>query len=109
MRIPNKFFNPNLPVHPLSNYEYTIYTDQKRITDEMKRAFQRIYIKQPNLKTSANDIHSSLRSDGDTKPEHEIDKRCLSPLMANAMEGLLTDEELNSRNRWLHQPDETRQ
>ena len=47
-----------------------------------------------NLKTSVNDIYSFLISDGDTKPELELEKRKLSSEMSNAMEGLLTDDEL---------------
>ena len=39
--IPNKYFNPNLPIHPLTNSEYTTYTQQKRIRDEMKVVFQK--------------------------------------------------------------------
>ena len=58
----------------------------------MKIAFQGIYRKQSNLKTSVNDIYSFLISDGDTKPELELEKRKLSSDKSRAMEGLLTDD-----------------
>ena len=92
LRIPNKYFNPNLPEHNLTNYKYTTVTNQERIRLEMKIAFQQIYRKQADLRTSENDIYSFLRSDGDKKPELELEKRKLSSDKSRAMEGLLTDD-----------------
>ena len=40
LRIPNKYFNPNLPEHNARNYKYLTVTNQERIRLEMKVAFQ---------------------------------------------------------------------
>ena len=92
--IPNEFFNKNLPEHPLSNIKYNRVTDQYLIRCEMQAAFQCIYNQQDLLATSSDDLLNFLNSDGDIRPAHELMKRHLTPHMANSMEGLLTEEEL---------------
>ena len=94
LRIPNKFFNDKLPEHPLTNIKYFIVTDQSLIRLEMQAAFQSIYNKQDMLATSSNDLLNFLNSDNDIRPTRELMQKRLTPHMANSMEGLLTEEEL---------------
>ena len=60
----------------------------------MQAAFQSIYKKQDMLATSSNDLLNFLNSDNDIRPTRELLKKRLTPHMANSMEGLLTEEEL---------------
>ena len=60
----------------------------------MQAAFQSIYNKQDMLATSSNDLLNFLNSDNDIRPTRELMQKRLTPHMANSMEGLLTEEEL---------------
>ena len=46
------------------------------------------------LATSSDDLLNFLNSDNDIRPARELLKKRLTPHMANSMEGLLTEEEL---------------
>ena len=96
LRISNKFFNKNLPEHPLTDYKYFNVTDQNLIQVEMQAAFQSIYKKQDLLATSSDDLLNFLNSDEDIRLANELMKKQLTPHMANSMEGLLTEEELEN-------------
>ena len=95
LRIPNKFFNKNRPLclHPQTNIKYFNVTDQNLIRVEMQVAFQCIY-KIDLLATSSDDLLNFLNSDNDIRPARELMKQRLTPHMANSMEGLLTEDEL---------------
>ena len=49
------------------------------------------------LATSSDDLLNFLNSDNDIRPARELMKKRLTPHMANSMEGLLTEEELEFR------------
>ena len=87
LRIPNKFFNKNLPEHPLTDYKYFNVTDQNLIQVEMQAAFQSIYKKQDLLATSSDDLLNFLTSDEDIRPVSELMKKTTHAHMANSMEG----------------------
>ena len=75
LRIPNKFFNKNIPEHPLTNIKYFNVTDQNLIRVEMQMAFQSIYKKQDLLATSSDGIVNFLNSDEDIRPANEQMKK----------------------------------
>ena len=86
LRIPNKFFNKNLPEHSLTKIKYFSVTDQNLIRLEMQAAFQSIYKKQDMVATSSNDLLNFLNSDIYIRPARELLKKRLTPNMANSME-----------------------
>merc|ERR1711936_664341 len=50
-------------------------TSQEEIKEEVKRTFQKINTRQPNLKSKKNDILNFLNKDGDSAPLDELNKR----------------------------------
>ena len=83
-------------------HEKTVYShlssDQKEITGEIKRTFQKINAKQAFLKTEKNDILNFLAEGNDTEPINEIENR-KSSIKPHEWEKcnkkLFDDEELN--------------
>ena len=55
-----------------------------------------LYKKQNLLATSSDDLLNFLNSDEDIRLANELMKKQLTPHMANSMEGLLTEEELEN-------------
>ena len=78
LKIHKKVIDTDLP----APHEKTVYShlssDQKEITGEIKRTFQKINAKQAFLTTEKNDIINFLTEGNDTEPMNEIERRKIS-------------------------------
>ena len=71
----------------LDNIKYNVYNSQPVILDKVRGTFQSFYDKQPNLKTSSEELLEFLKSDEDESPFQEFNSSYLIPTwLRNRME-----------------------
>ena len=78
----------------VDNIKYNVFNSQPLILDKVRGTFQSFYNKQPNLKTSSEELIEFLKSDEDESPFHEFNSRKIPAWMRTKMEGELSAEEL---------------
>ena len=70
----NTTYDPNRE-EGLDNIKYNVYNSQSVILDKVSEKFQTFYDKQPNLKTSSEELIEFLKSDEDDSPFQEFNSR----------------------------------
>ena len=86
-------FDPNRD-EGVDNVKYNIFNSQSVILDKVSGKFQTFYDKQPNLKTSSEELLEFLKSDEDDSPFQEFNSRKIPAWMKRDMEGKLNAKEL---------------
>ena len=86
-------FDPNRD-EGVDNVKYNTFNSQPVILDKVSEKFQTFYDKQPNLKTSSEELIEFLKSDEDDSPFQEFNSRKIPAWMKGKMEGKLTAREL---------------